>query len=1585
MGRRLQEEPAFARRLRECDAALRDPAGFSVLETLNRHAEDACWRRVEVIQPLLFALQVALSAQWIAWGVEPDAVIGHSLGEVAASVVAGSLSLEDGAHVIGTRSRLVARTCGRGRMALIELGWTEIERELSPYPGVSIASHHGPETVLVSGHGEAVERMVGALQARGVFARLVDVDYASHSAQMDGLLGELGSALRGVSPRRGQRAQCSTLLADLIGGEELGAEYWVRNLREPVRFHEAVEKLIALGHDLFVEVSPHPVLTPTLERTLGTRGSAFGSVRRGGDEVRELSEALARVYVSGAEIDWSRRYADSGAQMVRLPAYAWSRSRYWMERAGKPATIEAARGGHGWLAQSYVSAADPGTQVWQGALEGAEPSHLQEHRVQGTLVVAGAVWLEAALHGARQRGAAPELLDVEFVEMLALDAARPVTVQVLVDDSSFDVLSAPSPKSDAWTRHARGRLARAKEPSDSAQPDRTRGAEELAAARERCRTPVDRARFYEQARACGIEYGERYAGLAELWLGEDEAVAELSATRTELGRWEIEPWSLDACLQVLGATRPGTALETFLPVRLERLCIEGRFRDRGWVHARRRRTGPDTLEGDVRLYDADGRVLVEASGIRLQRVGRRRDELEDWLFTLEWQNAALPRRDGTAAPGTWLILSDGTLGRRVARGLEAAGARCIGISCGESDGFERALADALDCRGVLVLWPAEGDEEPPSIASSLRVFGLVQALARLAGREAPRLWLVTRATQAVVETDVVQPLHAPLWGLSRTLVHEHPELRPTCIDLPEPCGEASLEALVRELISEESGEDQIALRAEGRFVARLLRADFDSPAAEPSAPAGDRAYALETRRPGTLESLSLREAARREPGPGEIEIEVQAAGLNLLDVLLALGALPDDAPGAGAQGPRLGGECAGRVVRVGPSVTRFAVGDRVLALAPAAFRSFAVAPERFAALLPTELSYEAGAGFPIAFLTAHLALRSAARLEKNERVLIHAAATGVGLAAVQIALQIGAEVFATAGSPEKRERLRALGVRHVLDSRSLEFAEGVMSATGGEGVDVVLNSLSGEFIPKSLGVLREHGRYVEIGKRDYYQDKKLGLRPFLKGLTLALVDLRAMLHTRPKLVERALEELAFELGTGRLTPLPLEAFPVRSAAGAFSHVAQAKHIGKVVLTFADRTVPVAAAERTFEVRADGSYLITGGLGGLGLEVTRHLVSRGARRIVLMGRRAPTVAAEAVIAELRRTATILVVTGDVAREEDVARALDVANGAATPLRGVVHAAAVLDDGVLVQQSAERFAAVMAPKVTGAWNLHVATERVSLDFFVLFSSIASLLGAPAQASYAAGNAFLDALAQHRRARGLPTLSINWGAWGEVGLAAAQDNRARRVQGQGLQSLSTEQGIRAFSGLLASPRAQIGVAALNFRQWFQSHPLTTQWPVLSALVNEANAAPAVRHTRFKEALHAARADARRRMLHEHLAEQVASVLRIAPERVESSTTLASLGMDSLTALEFRNRLEQSLGLALRATLIWAHPTIAGLAEFIAKQLGLELAVASEREPEPAAASPEAAIARDIESMSDVEAEAALRSVLDAMGTAE
>jgi acyl transferase domain-containing protein len=920
--------------------------------------------------------------------------------------------------------------------------------------------------------------------------------------------------------------------------------------------------------------------------------------------------------------------------------------------------------------------------------------------------------------------------------------------------------------------------------------------------------------------------------------------------------------------------------------------------------------------------------------------------------------AGRPANHADAAPvvadsGAWVLVADrGGLGRELAARLERAGEPCrlvsvmdvSGLDAANTDPMEGRLADVLaedqgPWRGVVYLAGLDavpGQDESPFTAQPHACGGLLHLVQRLIERrQAPPLWVVTRGAQALgTEGAVLAPAQAPLWGAAKVIAIEHPELRCVRIDLdPEAHDRArELELVVAELRGGD-GEDQIAYRNGARHVARLARSAAAGTAATPAShPRERRAARLEISERGVLDNLELRPMTRRTPGPGEVEIEVHATGLNFKDVMGALGLYPGD------PGP-LGGECAGTVVALGTGVEALRIGDEVLALAPGAFSSYAVTRAEWVHRKPESWSFEQAATVLIPFATACYALAHLGRIRSGERVLIHAAAGGVGLAAVQVAQRAGAEIFATAGSPAKRAFVRSLGVRHVMSSRSTAFAAEIMAITEGRGVDLVLNSLAGDLAGASRSVLAPGGRFVEIGKTAVLDDEQRA--SFGKDRAYFVVDWGETAHQDPALIDGILRDLMDRLREGTLAPLPVRSFPLSRVVDAFRHMAQARHVGKIAVVHdaAGRSPSIDGAP---PVRPDASYLITGGLRGLGLVVARHLVRRGARHLVLMGRTAPSDRALSVIEELRHAGVRVVVRqGDVSRHEDVAQAVAALTDM-PPLRGVIHSAGVLNDGVLRRLDWPRFAEVLAPKVEGAWQLSRHTHDLPLDFFVLFSSVASLLGPAGQANHAAANAFLDTFAHRLRADGVPAVSINWGAWSEIG-AAAERNVGERIGGRGVDTITPEDGVLVLEEVLGRGAAQVVVLPVRWPVFLRDYAPGAEPPFLSGVAREGRRevvvdSPAVAARDFRQELADTPLAERRSRLKAHVRRQVVRVLGFdASDALDGRRPLSELGLDSLMAVELRNLLSASVGLrrTLPATLLFDHPTIDALVDYLATEL--------------------------------------------------
>jgi NADPH:quinone reductase-like Zn-dependent oxidoreductase/acyl carrier protein len=857
---------------------------------------------------------------------------------------------------------------------------------------------------------------------------------------------------------------------------------------------------------------------------------------------------------------------------------------------------------------------------------------------------------------------------------------------------------------------------------------------------------------------------------------------------------------------------------------------------------------------------------------------------------------------------------------------------------------------------------ADGRQAAPDFEAARRhgwggILDVVHALAESGGADSPRLWLVTRGAQAAGDRSAPLGLaQSPIWGLGGVVATEYPALACTRVDLDAEDRHNAPDQLAEELCWGQD-EDQIVYRGGERRVARFRRLRYGEAGAL-QIPDG-QPYRLEITSRGQLDNVALRPAERRSPGPGEVEIRVHATGLNFRDVLNVLDLYPGD------PGP-LGGECAGEIAAVGAGVEHLKPGDEVVALAPASFASYVLTLAEFVAPKPGHLGFEEAATIPICFLTAELALRRLGQLREGQRVLIHAASGGVGLAAIQIARRAGAEIFATAGSPRKREYLKSLGIRHVMDSRSLEFREEIMKATGGEGIDLVLNSLTGEAIAAGLSVLRPGGRFMELGKTDLWDQERVN--QFRPGVTFFPIALDRMMAEQPEEVGQLMREVLPEFAERKLDALPLRAFRIERAVDALRHMARAEHIGKVVIRAA---APADHADRGFSVREDGTYLVTGGLGGLGLKVARWLADRGARHLVLVGRSGVSAEARPQLDELQKAGVRVAVRScNVGNREEVAGLLSGIRGEMPPLRGVFHLAGVLDDGVLREQTRERFDRVMASKVLGAWNLHELTRDLPLDLFVLFSSAAALLRSPGQSNYAAANCFLDALAHHRRWEKRPALSVNWGCWAEVGMAAQlSEADQRRMSAAGMGIIGPAQGLRVLEQLIVDDRIQSVVLPMDWPKFFERIPPGSEPHWLADIAGDARtaAAPADARPVLLEELTSAAPAERLELALTHIRKQAARVLAIDDANLpDPRRTLNELGFDSLTGVEFANRVGRSIGRQINPALLFDYPTLESLAGYVVRDL---LHLGPEESPPPPAEAKEVADEIQEQAMADVE----------------
>ncbi|MFJ8539706.1 SDR family NAD(P)-dependent oxidoreductase [Streptomyces sp. NPDC093591] len=1945
----LDADPAFGAEVESVDAALAPRIGWSVAAQLRRPADEWGLEATEVAQPLLFAVQAGIVAVLRERGVRWTVALGHSVGEVAAAYAVGALTLQEAAWVVAERGRAQAATAGRGRMAAVGLPSAEAERVLAAYPGLVVAAVNSARDVTVAGHVNQLKSLGEELTAREVFFRLMDLDYAFHSPVMERVRAPLAVGLAGLAPDGSTGALISTVTGGPVPASGLDAEYWWRNVREPVRFAAAVDHALDAGVDVLLEVGPHPVLRTYLRRITAGRDrvAVLGTLRRDAAGPAALRRSVEALIAAGARTEWTRWFPRP-ARVAELPAYPWQRERHW---SGSPQQWIVTSGtGHldHPLLGERLPTAEPS---WHGPVEPVLVPWLADHKVAGSVVLPATGYVEMALSaGRRVLGGPVELAWLEVSRPLVVpwDRAGDVHVQLgfSPDDGMVSITSTEAADgTDAdGTRprpHARCRVREL----IGRPPARI----DLTAVRARCTRRADVDALYPELAATGLDYGAAFRQLARLHIGDGEVLAAYRHTTdaADTARYVAHPALLDGALQAcvpLVAARAGAG-QCWLPAAIGAVRVWRSPSATGMLHVRDRTRGTAELCFDITVTDPDGSVTAELDGVRMRRVpgpgdraplryetvlraaphphlpaapsplpanhelaaaaagsvaaleaGWRATRFAEFAARLKLVTAhvaaaafrdllppdgaeftpadlvrqgMLPgherlarallalmaghglaaagedgrwRLTGAADPGpllaglpwdfpacgaevqlavrqlshlpqvlrgehdalqllvgqgsqealeqfydvapscrfhnrviaalaaeiarVWpgdrplriLEIGGGTGGtaaavlpllppertvyhftdvsaaffararhrfgdhdfvdhrpfdlntdpaeqgfadgaydlviaanslhtatdlraalRRVRR-LLAPGGRLLAVethdtdyllpffgtldsfwrhddelrpespllsrdqwvdalpACGLADvvrlggpiespsgdgvsvllasapshrtarpalprpddgtrwivatesGSETPLAEHLAAfldgggtRTVPVMpapvapavWTASltGDGDPAVVlvlgdsptaspadpqalldqtvrrAATLRA--LAVACRNLPDGARPALWLVTRPSGALPAPErAAHPQDAAAWGTARTLANEHPGLRVTRLSL-ERLGDPAADAhrLARELLAPAvpfgagdevaaAREDEIVLTSGGRFLPR----ERALPSDEHVEQSGEAPFALRIRTPGLSYEPLWTRTRPLAPGAGEVVIAVRAAALNYRDIMQATGLLPPEAGegGFGADGPGL--ECAGIVTAVGEGVGDPAVGDRVCAAVPSCLGSHTVAPAAAVVKIPDGLGFAAAATLPVAFLTVHYALHDLARLAAGETVLVHGAAGGVGLAAVQYARLVGATVIATAGSPAKRDLLRALGVEHVLDSRSLDFAGQALRITAGRGVDVVLNSLAGQAIDRGLETLRPGGRFVELGKRDIYANRPLLMRPFSRNIAFFGVDVTALLSDEagPAQGRRLLAEVAERVADGRYRPLPYALYPAARVGEAFALLQHSRHIGKVVVSLdpQDGPVPVRTRPEPPRLDPDGTYLVTGGLSGFGAATARRLADRGARHLALVSRRgADGPEATDVLSDLAALGvTVTPYAADVTDAAAMAEVIGRVDATGHRLTGVVHAAMTLDDVPLTELTDERIRAVLAPKMAGAAVLDSLTRDHDLRLFWLYSSFTAAVGNVKQSAYVAGNLFTEALARQRHDGARPAVAVAWGALGDCG-HVAREGLVPSMEALGTVPLGSCEALAALETLAASGACVAGVGRYDWARLRAFLPTLTTPRFAALLPAEGDLGG---HTRqdLVAALAGLGAEEALKAVSGTLAEYLAQILQTDAARLDPKLPLQDYGVDSLMAAELLTTLRQRLDVEIPPLeLLQGGVTVTDLARHVLLRLGV------------------------------------------------
>jgi acyl transferase domain-containing protein/threonine dehydrogenase-like Zn-dependent dehydrogenase/NAD(P)-dependent dehydrogenase (short-subunit alcohol dehydrogenase family) len=1507
MGRQLYEtEKVFREAVEECDDAFSELSGWSILDEMLADESTSRMARTDIAQPANAVLQIALTRLWRSWGVHADGVLGHSVGELGAAYASNALSLRDTMLVAYQRSRLQALLAGKGSMLAVGLNPEEAEACVERFaPQVSIAAVNSANSVTLAGDTATLETIAAELTAAGRFNRFLTVEVPYHSEVMAEIHDELLAALKPLQAAAPELDVYSTAIGTRMVDDRHDASYWWQNVRGTVLFADAMKAAISDGHRVFLEIGPHPVLSASIRDVLGevgAKGVGIASLRRGAPELETMHSALRSLYAGGAAIDWNAFFGPGA--YTALPKYPWQQASLWDESDH----IQQRRVAY----QRHPMISDVGTgspRRFISELTFGSLPFLEDHQVAGAVIFPGAGYVELAVAAREALTGNPScsIEDLEFKVALPLEAERPALVAATIaPDSGVLSIHRESDGSEPVL------CARAKVYSSGRIPETV----DIDAIRRRLTDDVSPDALYASLAKRGLRYGPRFQPVRSLRRSTAEAGEVLAGLalpeEVDAHGYHLHPVLLDGAFQSLIASVDEGPREDLIPVGIDRIHYIGGSAAVAYSHGRIVRADADGVTGDLTLLAEDGTVIAQVFGFRCQFLPRisRDDEHQRRRYTRTW----VPLEAAPSAPASWLVLRDDDI---------------------------QPVLDELSTQSepvwlVDLRWASEPTDSPSPIEDGADIAEqLLNTVKSLPSGKPARYFIVTQRAEVLdADTHDLAIDRAVLLGVSRTLISERFDLGVTLVDIDEPFEDTG-ELL--QVLSRVGDEQEIALRDGKLFCARVDRAaavETMQPQETKTIPvAPGTAYALELKSTGTLDDITFAPCERGTLGADEVEIEAEYVPLNYKDVLKAMGLMSDRITRDTYSGSGVGMEVAGRISRVGSNVRGLAVGARAYALCTDGFRSHVIVPSHRVFALPDSVSLEASTGM-VGYITAYHGLVKIARLQKGETVLVHGATGGVGLAAIELAKWIGAEVIGTAGSDEKRNHLRSLGITHVTTSRDVSFADDVMEWTEGQGVDVVLNFSPGELMTKSLACLAPFGRFIEIGKMSFEQDAPLNLRPFNENLLFASVDADRLMASRPEYIAEIITELLDLMNEKRLSSVPVTLFGASRVEDAFRLMARAKHIGKVCVAIRDPELQLRV-DPPRRVRPDATYLVTGGLGGFGLETAKWLVDEGARHLALVSRRgAHAPGARDAIRYLEvRGATIRAFAADVGRRAEVATVLDDIAATMPPLRGIIHSATVLDDRSVADQDRASLDRVLGPKAQGAWNLHSLTG--DLDFFVLYSSISSLFGTRGQANYVAANCVLNSLAKLRRRNGLTASVIQWGVLGETGIVARDANTAKYLEQMGLTAMSIDDALLGLREVIHGDVESLTVAEADWSRFAASLVPMAGDRRITLLTDAAGSATSGAGAEVIELFKGLSDEGRREHIQALLVQIVTGVMQMEEPSFAISQPLHEVGMDSIMGLEIAASLERALGLRLSALDLAVGPSIEQLAQTILDRL--------------------------------------------------
>lgn len=1551
MGRELMaSEPVFMASVKRSDAIFQKIAGWSILDELQKDEAQSQITETQIAQTANFVVQAALVDLWRSWNITPAAVVGHSVGEVTTAYVSGILSLEQALLVSYHRSRIQKKAANQGSMLAVGLTEEEALEVIAPYNGsVSIAAINAPTAITLAGDEKALAEISEALTAQEIFNRLLQVEVAYHSPTMDPLLDEIRCSLAQLSPVSAQLPTYSTVTGAQVKTTAFDAEYWCKNVREPVYFFRALEQMIADGYDDFVEIGPHPVLSSSIKECFAKhqlKGFLAASLKRKENEQHTIKRALADIYGRGYAINWTEVASNQFVQIDRfavnsvrpnfvcLPNYPWQRERYWndadtslQDRIGQE------------IPQAALGVKQDGPdQAWVSQVNSQFFAHLADHKVEDLVILAGATYVEAGLaaHKALTNNDACLISDLNLHNAMVIDADAEPLMFTRVDqsNSSFSIHSYKVQDKNQTTLHATGNI----------QPLTLVNYKKLAldSIKKRCDQQVNATTIYRELDARGLQYGPYFQGIQQLWRQDAEILALIQAhndLQVPTDNYQLHPTLLDACFQSLISALPADgefSQQVYVPVNIRQLRHYQKVGKSFYCHGTLSHISGETITGDITLCDEQGNILVEIRGLRCQALratnSKTIDNFSDWTYQPQWQLLdALDEDQGAGEKNAYVMfLNEDPASTDLLRTFvdkhngnvsvvysgnrfEVLGDNAYSLDPHNKAHLAQLFKDHIDHHfagsiNIIYGWAMGNNAlDPIHLSATQTLLEVARQTDQLSKLGKTRLYILTRDAARVIAGDKVKGFQqSPVIGLGRVMATELPAVQCTLIDVAANFTHATALQVFREC-TQHTPELEVALRDGQRYGYRLRNVPLaDAYQPDYVVPAAATGLSLATQGYGENRNQQLQVSDRIAPTIGEIALEI-------LSLTLDINSTTSDWR-----------EVCARVAAVGSAQSRYKVGDELIACYHGAITNWVVVAEKdlIALQKPVQWRSEKSAPALTAFSLACAGLLEFARLGAAESLLVIGAETAVGQAAVQLARLHKADCLQVTTDSDE----------FALNSASLteDLLAAIYRKGHVDGFDVIIN-LAGNNSNLLLDkLLADGGQYIAIQQ----DDKPVAPVAFSASKTQLVLN-RQKILTQSARLQTLLAHVETELvriesdGFG-------DGLCVRQYGAAEITAALASHDAMpAVVSFTDlRNLQVINRNSaSYQISDQVSYLITGGFGGFGLGMARWLVQQGAKHLVLVSRSgASSHAARSAVAELISSgAHVKAAAVDIADAAAVHQLLAEVEQQMPPLKGIFHAAGVLDDRELLALDDQSLASVMRPKALGAWNLHQQTHYLSLDCFVLYSSISALIGNRNQGNYVAANLFLDSLAHYRQAQGLPACSINWGALADVGMAANNPSVIGHLAHVGINAFSQAQALEAFSTLLQAPVAQVGIFQVDWARWKQFEPAGTGTRFSDLAGNDDTGEQGASW----QELAVQGAAAILQPLTTSLTELVANTLKMSVEQLDVDTPINRFGLDSLMAMDLQMKVRGEFKVDVSILELMKGNSVAKLAESLVQKL--------------------------------------------------